>query len=69
MLDVRCPHCFYDKIHRLTLHRIRDDPSRPTLTSTGFSDSADMTVENCVNECVSTQKSIAGLEQGTDCRK
>lgn len=51
------------------LHYIRDDPSRPTLTSFADSDPIGMTIEDCVTTCIGAKASIAGLQRGTDCRK
>ena len=69
MLDVRFPHVLHEGIHHLMLHYIRDDPSRPTLTSFADSDPIGMTIEDCVTTCIGAKASIAGLQRGTDCRK
>lgn len=60
---------FYDRTHRLTLNRIRDDPGSPTLTSFMYIDQRGLTIEDCVATCIGAKASIAGLEQGTDCCK
>ena len=63
------PLCFYDKAHRLTLNRIRDNSTQPTLTSRWNSDSKYMTVENCIAFCRSRGTIYAGVENGQDCCK
>jgi hypothetical protein len=59
---------YHDTANYLTLNCIRDNPAR-TLTSNGFSNSTNMTVELCVNFCNYHNKSLAGLENGKECRE
>ncbi len=63
------PLFFYDRAHRLTLNRIRDDPTQPTLTSRWNSDLKYMTVENCIAFCNTRKTIFAGVENGQDCCK
>jgi len=53
----------------LTLLRIRDNVAARTLTSAGYTDTTNMTVENCVNFCNKQNFIYAGAEFGQECCK
>jgi len=45
-----------------------DNPAQHTLTSRGYTDASNMTVENCISLCQNQGGFIyAGVEKGTDC--
>lgn len=46
---------------------VTDDPEDPTLTSWGATSADQMTVEACVNFCITHYLNFAGLQAGTDC--
>jgi hypothetical protein len=51
----------------LTLIRIRDNVGARTLTSASYTDTTGMTVENCVNFCISKDTVYAGVEYAQEC--
>jgi len=44
-----------------------DSPSSPTLTSGAFTDTANMTVGNCITICQSLFYTLSGVENGSNC--
>ncbi len=54
-------------IFLLTLLQIRDNVAARTLTSVGYTDAKNMTVENCVNFCNTSNFIYAGVEYGQEC--
>jgi hypothetical protein len=55
------------KTDLLTLLQIRDNVAARTLTSAGYTNATDMTVENCVNYCNTRNFIYAGVEYGQEC--
>jgi len=53
----------------LTLLQIRDNPGARTLTSAAYTDTVNMTVENCVNFCNGQNYIYAGVEYAQECCK
>lgn len=67
VLHVGHPWYFYDRVDCLTFPFIRDPSSQPVLTSFGFTDPDNMSVELCVNTCIYRGHIYAGVENGEDC--
>ena len=57
------------RIGLLTLLQIRDNVAARTLTSVGYTDAKNMTVENCVDFCNTQNFIYAGIEYGQECCK
>jgi WSC domain len=57
------------RVNLLTLLQIRDNVAARTLTSVGYTDAKNMTVENCVNFCNTQDFIYAGAEYGQECCK
>jgi hypothetical protein len=53
----------------LTLIQIRDNVGGRTLTSAAYTDTANMTVESCVNFCNGQNYIYAGIEYAQECCK
>jgi len=53
----------------MNLLQIRDSVASRTLASVGYTDTKDMTIENCVNFCNTRNFFYAGVENGQECRK
>jgi hypothetical protein len=62
-------HNPFKKVDLLTLLQIRDNVAARTLTSIGYTDTKNMTVENCVNYCNTQNFVYAGVEFGQECCK
>ena len=57
------------EVDLLTLLHFRDNVAARTLTSVGYTDTKNMTVENCVNFCDTQNFVYAGVEYGQECCK
>src|SRR5216683_4802433 len=65
----RSSHDLYKRIDFLTLTPIRDNVAARTLISASFTDTKNMTVENCVNFCNKLNFIYAGVEFAQECCK
>lgn len=66
MLHVGLSHANREVADLLTLILIRDGGAR-TLTSASYTDTTNMTVENCVNFCNNQHYIYAGVEYAQEC--
>lgn len=57
------------EVNFLTLLHFRDNVAARTLTSVGYTDTKNMTVENCVDFCNTQNFVYAGVEYGQECCK
>jgi len=57
------------RVDLLTLLHFRDNVAARTLTFVGYTDTKNMTVDNCVNFCNTQNFVYAGVEYGQECCK
>jgi len=62
-------HDLCEGVDLLTLIPTRDNVGARTLTSASYTDTKDMTVENCVNFCNGQKYIYAGVEYAQECCK
>ena len=69
MLDAtRCYRTSFGKrVDLLTLVQIRDNVAARTLTFATYTDTTNMTVQNCVNFCNNKHYIFSGVEYGQEC--
>ena len=62
-------HDLCKRVDLLTLIPTRDNVGARTLTSASYTDTKNMTVENCVNFCNGQKYIYAGVEYAQECCK